>query len=103
MQPQASLLCMSRTGTQLYHTIAGACEERLYRVLRAAVQIGLFQVVLPKKGDTGVKFQNNKRSALLRDGHPNCLKHMVGRPAMKADHLPISCVMAFLCITATDS
>ena len=48
-------------------------------MLRAAVQIGLFQAVLPKKGDPGVKFKNNKRSALLREGHPNCLKNMVGR------------------------
>ena len=46
-------------------------------MLRAAVQIGLFQAVLPTKKDPGVKFKNNKRSALLRDGHPNCLKNMV--------------------------
>ena len=70
-------------------------------MLRAAVQIGLFQVVLPKKGDPGVKFKNNKRSALLRDGHPNCLKHMVGRPAMKADYSPLNRVTASICFTAT--
>ena len=56
---------------------ADVCEERLYRVLRAAVQIGLFSAMPSKKGDADVQFKNNKRSALLREGHPNCLKSMV--------------------------
>ena len=56
---------------------AGVNENRLYRTLRAAVQIGLFEVVMPKKGEEHVKFKNNKRSALLREGQPNCIKHMV--------------------------
>jgi len=56
---------------------ADVCEERLYRVLRAAVQIGLFQAMPSKNGDADVQFKNNKRSALLREGHPNCLKSMV--------------------------
>lgn len=78
---QASLSPIAGTTVVSLVTFAGVCEERLYRVLRAAVQIGLFQAVLPKKNDPGVKFKNNKCSALLRDGHPNCLKNMVG-------HLP---------------
>ena len=56
---------------------AGVSENRLYRTLRAAVQIGLFEAVMPKKGEGHVQFKNNRRSALLREGHPNCLKHMV--------------------------
>ena len=55
-------------------------------MLRAAVQIGLFQAVLPTKKDPGVKFKNNKRSALLRDGHPNCLKNMVRFSASNIHH-----------------
>ena len=70
-------------------TDAGVCEERLYRVLRAAVQMGLFQAVLPTKKSPGVKFKNNKRSALLRDGHPNCLKNMVWLPASSTHHPPL--------------
>ena len=61
---------------------AGVSENRLYRTLRAAVQIGLFEVVMPKKGEEHVRFKNNKRSALLREGHPNCLKHMVRATAV---------------------
>lgn len=53
------------------------CEDRLYRLLRAAIQIGLFEALPASKKEAGVRFKNNRRSALLREGHPNCLKHMV--------------------------
>ena len=46
-------------------------------MLRAAVQIGLFQAVPARKPGAEVLFKNNKRSALLREGHPNCLRNMV--------------------------
>ena len=73
---------------------AGVNENRLYRTLRAAVQIGLFEVVMPKKGSEHVQFKNNKRSALLREGHPNCLKHMV---SVSAAQLPAG---AHCCVPA---
>ena len=60
--------------------VAGVSEERLYRVLRAAVQIGLFQAVLPTKKDPGVKFKNNKRSALLPRWPPQLLEEHGAAP-----------------------
>ena len=73
---------------------AGVNENRLYRTLRAAVQIGLFEVVMPKKGEEHVQFKNNRRSALLREGHPNCLKHMVRATAVHPSAGALSCVPA---------
>ena len=84
----------SRCLSNISITIAGVCEDKLYRVLRAAVQIGLFQAVQPKKGESGVSFKNNKRSALLREGHPNCLKNMV-RLLASETHYSLFCVDQF--------
>ena len=61
---------------------AEVCEDRLYRVLRAAVQIGLFEALPVSKKEAEVRFKNNRRSALLREGHPKCLKHMVSAFAL---------------------
>lgn len=82
---------------------AGVSENRLYRTLRAAVQIGLFEVVMPKKGEEHVRFKNNKRSALLREGHPNCLKHMVRATAVYLSVGPLSSVPAALFVCGKQS
>ena len=58
------------------------------------MQIGLFEVVMPKKGEEHVRFKNNKRSALLREGHPNCLKHMVRASAVHLSAGAQGCVSA---------
>ena len=51
----------------------------LYRVLRTAVQIGLFTISKDHDVEGKPRFQNNRLSALLREDHPNCLKHMVSK------------------------
>eukprot|EP00884_Botryococcus_braunii_P009025 jgi/Botrbrau1/18123/Bobra.53_1s0002.1 len=43
--------------------------------MRAAVQIGVFDVVKGKKGEAA-KFRNNATSEVLREDHPNCMKYM---------------------------
>ena len=50
-----------------------------YRVLRAAVQIKLFTISKDPDAEGQPRFQNNRLSALLREDHPNCLKHMVSK------------------------
>ena len=53
---------------------AGVDADRLYRLLRAAVQLGVFGA---KPSELGVRFRNNRLSAVLREDHPNCIKDMV--------------------------
>jgi hypothetical protein len=57
---------------------AGANEDWLYRVMRAAVQIGVFEVIKGRYAGAPVKFRNNSLSVVLREDHPNCMKYMVG-------------------------
>lgn len=72
---------------------AGVDAERLYRVLRAAVQLGIFAVSVPPRGASAephlrsVQFRNNRLSAVLREDHPNCIKDIV-RLLGQAPHLP---------------
>lgn len=66
---------------------AGVDAERLFRVLRAAVQLGVFAVdAAPRSGRAGAparapRFRNNRLSAVLREDHPNCIKDIVRHPA----------------------
>ena len=60
--------------------------DRLYRLLRAAVQLGVFAAAGGGRGGgggtdaqlRGVRFRNNRLSAVLREDHPNCIRDMVG-------------------------
>jgi len=75
---------------------AGVDAERLFRVLRAAVQLGVFAVAAaPRGGRAGAaprapRFRNNRLSAVLREDHPNCIKDIVRRPAEGARPM-VSC------------
>ena len=62
------------------------------------MQIGLFEVVMPKKGEEHVQFKNNRRSALLREGHPNCLKHMVRASAVPLCRGSEPCLSSSICL-----
>ena len=62
------------------------------------MQIGLFKVMMPKKGSEQVQFKNNKRSALLREGHPNCLKHMVSVSTVSSLWGPMQCANRSICL-----
>lgn len=55
---------------------AEVSEDWLYRLLRAAVQMGVFDVEKDRRGGP-VKFRNNSLSVVLREDHPNCMKYMV--------------------------
>ena len=68
---------------------AGVDSGRLYRVLRSAVQMGVFAAVPPKGDDIETRFKNNRLSACLREDHPNCLRHMV-RATSSTSLLPSS-------------
>lgn len=65
---------------------AGVDADRLYRLLRAAVQLGVFAAAGGGRGGGGgtdaqlrsVRFRNNRLSAVLREDHPNCIRDMVG-------------------------
>ena len=57
---------------------AGVQARELYRVMRAAVQLGVFRVARRRDAQGQPRFQNNRLSAVLRKDHPNCLKHVVG-------------------------
>ncbi len=58
--------------------VAGVDRKRLYRVMRSAIQMGVFAAIKPKEAGGAVRFKNNRLSACLREDHPNCLRHMVG-------------------------
>ena len=67
---------------------AGLDEDRLFRVLRAAVQLGVFAAAKerPSAGASAdahiraVRFRNNRLSVVLREDHPNCIKDLVCPP-----------------------
>ncbi|KAK9835321.1 hypothetical protein WJX81_001718 [Elliptochloris bilobata] len=73
-----------RTAQELAEAL-GVDADRLYRVLRAAVQIGVFAASGGCRGVGAgteaqlrtVRFRNNRLSAVLREDHPNCIKDMV--------------------------
>lgn len=80
---------------------AGVDAERLFRVLRAAVQLGVFAVdAAPRSGRAGAparapRFRNNRLSAVLREDHPNCIKDIVRGPGGAGPVL--SRALAFAC------
>ncbi|BDA50265.1 3'-hydroxy-N-methyl-(S)-coclaurine 4'-O-methyltransferase [Coccomyxa sp. Obi] len=65
-----------QTAEELAYSL-GVDSGRLYRVLRSAVQMGVFSAIQPKGEDVEVRFKNNRLSACLREDHPNCLRHMM--------------------------
>lgn len=50
--------------------------DDLYRLLRLAVGLG-FLGGFSDRASGQVKFRNNRLSAVLREDHPNSMKHMV--------------------------
>lgn len=75
----AALVCITQERSlMLLACCAGCKSEQLYRVMRAAVQLGIFKVARGADVHGRPRFQNNALSAVLREDHPNCLKHMVG-------------------------
>ena len=75
LRPAASCVCRRRV------CFAGVHPERLYRVLRAAVNYRCLAVV---RGVTGgePRFRNSQLSSLLREDHPNSCKAIV-RPCSR--------------------
>ncbi|EIE20123.1 S-adenosyl-L-methionine-dependent methyltransferase [Coccomyxa subellipsoidea C-169] len=65
-----------RTAQELAMSL-GVDEKRLYRVLRSAVQMGVFAAIKPKEAGGAVGCKNNRLSACLREYHPNCLREMI--------------------------
>ena len=60
-------------------------------MLRTAVQIGLFTVSAGRDAEGPPRFQNNRLSAVLREDHPNCLKHLVrGRTRLRCMHVKLT-------------
>ncbi|BDA50119.1 Acetylserotonin O-methyltransferase [Coccomyxa sp. Obi] len=65
-----------QTAEQLAHSL-GLNSQRLYRVLRSAVQMGILTAIRPKQKGEPPRFKNNRLSAVLREDHPNCLRQMI--------------------------
>ncbi|EIE23271.1 S-adenosyl-L-methionine-dependent methyltransferase [Coccomyxa subellipsoidea C-169] len=61
----------------LFDISMGVEKKRLYRVMRSAIQMGVFAAIKPKEAGGAVRFKNNRLSACLREDHPNCLRHMM--------------------------
>ena len=62
----------------------GVKAGQLYRVMRAAVQLGFFTASTGQGSSGQPRFRNNTMSAVLREDHPNSMKHMVHKPASRA-------------------
>ena len=61
---------------------------QLYRVMRAAVQLGFFTASRGQGAGGQPRFRNNRMSAVLREDHPNSLKHMVTEALPHLQRLP---------------
>lgn len=49
--------------------------------------MGVFAAVKPGQLGNSVRFKNNRLSAVLREDHPNCLRHMVSSTAHNCQDL----------------
>eukprot|EP00884_Botryococcus_braunii_P004942 jgi/Botrbrau1/14449/Bobra.0014s0094.1 len=61
---------------ELCHALGGVvCQDRLYRVLRTAINFGLFAEVR-QKGQP-LRYRNNRLSAVLREEHEQSQKYLI--------------------------